>query len=79
MQASMWLITLGTLLVISGIVLMAARAISGASLSDPGRAGSPGSTLEPKHQTRGFELSANWPGFALVGLGAMVLLAAAVM
>ena len=79
MQPSMLLIGLGTLLVVFGVVFMAARAISGGRMSDARRSGAPGSTLEPRHQTRGFELGANWPGFLLIGLGALVLLAYAVM
>jgi hypothetical protein len=79
MQPSMLLIGLGTLLVISGIVFIAARAISGGRMSDARRSGAPGATLEPRHQTRGFGLGANWPGFVLIGLGALMLLAVAVM
>ena len=32
-------------------------------------------TLEPRDPGAGFELTSNWPGFALIALGAVLLLA----
>jgi hypothetical protein len=34
-------------------------------------------TLEPRGPGAGFELASNWPGFALIALGAILLLVGA--
>lgn len=76
----MALIWLGALLILGGVVLMAFQAIWRGPLSSPGRRQAPvtGATLEPPQ--RGivvFSLSRNWPGLALIALGVVLLLAAA--
>jgi hypothetical protein len=68
---------LGALLLLGGLVWMAAAAINRGRLSDPdlnpGDAGRP--TLEPRHRGLAFlGLGANWPGLVLVVLGAVLLL-----
>ena len=70
---------LGALFVVAGLVFMAAQAIWGGRLSNLRRSRSavPGLTLEPKRPAGGFGLKANWPGFVLIALGAVLLLAAA--
>jgi len=75
----MLVIWLGALLVVSGVLFLAAQAIWRGRLSDPRRSRSavPGATLEPKRPGGGFGLKANWPGFVLIALGAILLLAGA--
>ena len=71
----MLLTWLGAMLVICGVLFMAAQAIWRGRLSHARQAQSPGTgpTLEPKQRAAGFGLSANWPGFLLVGVGAVLL------
>jgi hypothetical protein len=69
---------LGALLLLGGLVWMAAAAINRGRMSDPranpGDRGRP--TLEPRHRGVGFlGLGPNWPGLALAVLGAALLLA----
>jgi hypothetical protein len=77
----MLLIWIGVLLVIVGLLFTARQAIWRGRMSDPHRArsGPEGMTLEPKGSgTAGsFGLKANWPGLALIGLGAIFLLVGA--
>ena len=68
---------LGALLLLAGLVWMAAAAINRGRMSDPrpnpGDAGRP--TLEPRHRGLAFlGLGANWPRLALAVLGAALLL-----
>jgi hypothetical protein len=75
----MILIWLGVLLVFGGILQMAFQPIWRGRLSGRRRlrAGQPSDTLEPARPAGGFELKSNWPGLALVALGAAFLLAGA--
>jgi hypothetical protein len=77
-EASMLVIWLGALLVLGGILYMAAQPLWRARLSSR-RDGAPGAdaTLEPRRPAAGFGLATNWPGFALIALGAILLLVGA--
>jgi hypothetical protein len=76
----MLVIWLGALLVLSGVLLMAAQAIWRGRLSERRPPAAPaGATLEPRKPAAGFGLATNWPGFALIALGAILLLAGAVV
>jgi uncharacterized membrane protein len=66
---------LGALLVISGVLLMAAQPIWRARLSGRrSRSAVADRTLEPRRPAAGFSLRSNWPGLALIALGAILLL-----
>ena len=75
----MAVIWLGALLVLSGLLFMAAQALWRGRLS--GRrfrsASVAANTLEPRKPSAGFGLATNWPGLALVALGAILLLVGA--
>ena len=73
------LVSLGALLVLIGVVYMAAQPIWRGRLSGGRqlRSGKSSDTLEPRRPARGFGLGSNWPGLALVAVGAVLLLAAA--
>jgi hypothetical protein len=65
----------GALLFIAGVVYMAAVAIYRGRMSDPGADPSDPATLEPRHRGVGFlGWKANWPGIAMIVLGALLLL-----
>jgi hypothetical protein len=74
----MVMIWLGALLVVGGLVLLAAPPIWRGRLSG-GRPASPAAadTLEPRRPAAGFGLATNWPALALVALGAVLLLVGA--
>lgn len=73
-------IVLGALLVVGGVLYMAAQPIWRGRLSERRTPATPtGDTLEPEKPAAGFGLAANWPGLALVALGALLLLAGAVL
>jgi hypothetical protein len=74
----MTLIWLGVLLVFVGVLQMAYQPIWRGRLS--GRMGlhsRPSDTLEPERPASGFGIKSNWPGIAMVALGAALLLAGA--
>jgi hypothetical protein len=75
----MTLIWLGVLLVFGGMLQMVFQPIWHGRLSGRKRlrAGQPGDTLEPERPAGGFEFRSNWPGLALVALGAALLLVGA--
>ena len=90
----MWSIWIVALLVITGMLLLAAPPIWRGRLADRLRRAAPPvwrlrlgerddrvvvarDTLEPPDPGAGFELATNWPGLALVALGAVLLLARA--
>ena len=74
----MLLTWLGALLVTGGVLFMAAQAIWRGRLSGRwSRSRWAGDTLEPRESGSGFGLAANWPGLALIALGAALLLAGA--
>lgn len=68
---------LGALLVLIGVLVMATQAIRRGRLSEPRRSRSAGATLEPQRPGAGFGLKANWPGFVLIAIGAVLLLVGA--
>lgn len=72
----MLVIWLGALLFVIGVVLLAGQAIYRGRMSEPGPAGlGSRNTLEPAHRgVRFLGLGSNWPGFALVGVGAILML-----
>jgi hypothetical protein len=72
----MLLIWVGALLMLSGVLFMAAQAIFRGRLSGRrSRSRVASDTLEPRQRGGGFGLSTNWPGFVLIALGAILLLA----
>lgn len=79
MQTGVLLIWLGALLVIAGVVQTALQPMLRGRMS--GRrdtaAGTGRDTLEPAEPARGFRLRSNWPGLAMIAVGAAVLLLAA--
>ena len=81
MQSSMFLVWVGALLIVGGVVLGATQAIRKGRLSDAHRVGSTGAgvTLEPRGRVRGLSPRAHWPAVALVALGIILMLAAAVV
>ena len=77
-EASMLIIWLGALFVVGGVVLMAAPPIWRGRLSERrSRSAVSGETLEPRRPGAGFGLKSNWPGLALIALGAILLLVGA--
>jgi uncharacterized membrane protein len=75
MQSSVLLVVIGALLVLSGLLLMAAQAIRKGRMSDARRSPTASATLEPRERISAFGLKANWPGLGLIALGAILLLA----
>lgn len=77
----MTLIWLGVLLIIVGIVYMAAQAIMPGRMSRvrPVSPRRPGNTLEPERPASGFGLQSNWPGLVMIALGAILLIGWAVV
>jgi hypothetical protein len=75
MDLSILLIWIGALLVIGGVLFMAAQAMRGGRLSGQPRAreGVTTDTLEPR-RNGGLGLKENLPGLALVALGGCLLL-----
>ena len=75
------LVWIGALLVTGGVVYTATQAIWRGRLSDarPTSSGLARDTLEPRNPAGGFDLKANWPGLALIGVGALLLLVGAAM
>jgi hypothetical protein len=70
---------LGALLVFIGLVSMVGQPIWRGRLSGKrSRAATvAGNTLEPRQPGAGFALAVNWPGLALIALGAVLLLVGA--
>lgn len=73
----MLVIWLGAVLVLGGVLFIAVQAIWRGPLSVARWSRSAGATLEPRTPSAGgaFGLKANWPGFVLIALGAVLLLA----
>jgi hypothetical protein len=73
------LIWIGALLMIAGVVYMAGQALWRGRLSRPRQSLPGGVTLEPERReaAAGLGFKANWPGLALLALGAVLLLAGA--
>ena len=69
---------LGALLIVGGVVLMAAPPIWRGRLSERrSRSAVADRTLEPRRPGAGFGLRTNWPGLALIALGVILLLVGA--
>jgi hypothetical protein len=79
MQPDVILIWTGAALVIGGLVFTAAKTLALGRLSEPQRTHSPGPTLEPPTRTTRFQPKGTWPGVAVAGLGAALLLAGALI
>jgi len=77
MQPGILTIWAGALLVICGVLFTVAKALGRGRLSEARSPSQDGQTLEPRARSSGFQLSANWPGLALIGLGALLLLTGA--
>jgi hypothetical protein len=75
LEVSMSNILLGALFVLAGVVFLAAQAMRRGPLSSVKRdvRGVPPS-LEPRRQGGILDLKANWPGYAVIALGALLLL-----
>jgi hypothetical protein len=74
----MLVIWLGGLLIVSGLVFMAAQPIWRGRLSGRrSRSAVASDTLEPRRPGAGFGLATSWPGLALIALGAILLLVGA--
>jgi uncharacterized membrane protein len=71
----MTVIYIGALLVFGGVLLMAYKAIVRGRLSGASRRDSmvESTTLEPQGRSAAFDPKANWPGLALIALGAILL------
>ncbi|WP_331373262.1 hypothetical protein [Sinorhizobium chiapasense] len=73
----MWAILVGVFLVVCGMLFMAREALGRRNLSNPSPSSQDGNgpTLEPDEQGLGFlGLARNWPGLALMAVGAVLLL-----
>jgi len=81
MPSSMLLVGLGALLVVGGVVLIATQMLWSGRLSDARRSRSagPDATLEPRGRSSLFDLKTHWPSFAIISLGVVLLIAAAVV
>ena len=74
----MYGILIGAALVVIGIVLLVREALGGRPLSEPRRAPTGGTTLEPRGQKLAFlGLTRNWLGLVLIAAGASMLIATA--
>ncbi len=73
----MFLMGLGALLVLGGVLYMARAAIWRGSLSGPDSSRPVRGTLEPpRRNLRFLGLGANWPGILLMVIGAILLVGA---
>ncbi|MBZ6077048.1 hypothetical protein [Microvirga puerhi] len=79
MPLRMFLIGLGVLLILCGLLLVAVRMIGAGPLSRAKipRTATPDATLEPKGRSGLFDLKAQGPGIGLAVLGIIFLIAAA--
>jgi hypothetical protein len=77
----MLLISIGALLIISGVVLAAIRTLKSGRLSEVRQRGPSDApdTLEPKGRGRRLSAKADLPGLAMIALGALILLAVAIV
>jgi hypothetical protein len=74
----MLVILFGALLILGGVLFMAEQTLlegrlSGRLRRSPAQVG----TLEPRERGGGFGLRPQWPGFVMIALGALLLLAGA--
>ncbi|MFC5068312.1 hypothetical protein [Flaviflagellibacter deserti] len=71
----MSIVLLGSLMLICGVLYTLWQALAGRPLTDPSRLSRGEQTLEPKRQGLAFlGLARNWPGVALMALGAICVL-----
>jgi hypothetical protein len=77
----MAMIWIGALLILGGVVYTAIQPMMKGRMSRvrPVSPVRPGNTLEPERPARGFGLHSNWPGLAMIAVGALVLLASAIL
>ena len=74
----MFLMVLGALLVLGGILYMARNAIWRGPLSGPDSSRPVRGTLEPRRRGLGFlGFGSNWPGLLLMAIGAVLLVSGA--
>jgi len=74
----MFLMVLGALLVLGGLLYMARTAIWRGPLSGPDSSGPVRDTLEPPRRSARFlGLGTNWPGILLMAIGAVLLVSGA--
>ena len=74
----MFLMVLGALLVLGGLLYMARTAIWRGPLSGPDSSGPVRDTLEPPPRSvRFLGLGTNWPGILLMAIGAVLLVSGA--
>jgi len=74
----MFLMVLGALLVLGGLLYMASTAIWRGPLSGPDSSGPVRDTLEPPRRSARFlGLGTNWPGILLMAIGAVLLVSGA--
>jgi hypothetical protein len=74
----MFLMVLGALLVLGGILYLARTAIWRGPLSGPDSSGPVRDTLEPPQRSvRFLGLGTNWPGILLMAIGAVLLVSGA--
>jgi len=77
-EARMFLIGLGALLVLGGLLYITRKAIWRVALSGPDSSGPVRGTLEPPRRGVGFlGLATNWPGILLMAIGAILLVSGA--
>ncbi|KAB0265948.1 hypothetical protein [Microvirga brassicacearum] len=78
MLSSMFLVGLGALLVLCGVVFIAGRMIWAGPLSQARRSRTsiPGATLEPRGRSSIFDVKAQLPGIGLLAMGIVLLIAA---
>jgi len=73
-EATMVLVWVGALLVLCGVVFLAVQPLRRGQLSGGKLRSTDADTLEPPQPGRGFGIKSNWPGLALIALGAILLL-----
>jgi hypothetical protein len=76
MELSIFLIWLGALLIICGVLYGASQALWRGRLSDARRSGASRTkaSLEPQQSVRSFSFKAHWPAFVLILLGGILIL-----
>ncbi len=72
-------IWLGVVLFVSGLVFAAIQPIRRGRLSRGSRWAAADGTLEPPRPGAGFGLKTNWPGFALIAVGAILMALGAII
>jgi hypothetical protein len=74
----MWRISIGSLLIVCGLLLLFWEALKQRRLSDLHKVDQEGPTLEPRQQgLRFLGFNSNWPGLGLMALGGILLISGA--